>query len=241
MGRRLGEALWPDRYPVPVLLRRKQAVSLALGSQVWDAQFQQHPKPRTGGMCLEDQWGTIVVADIPAATRWVRGWDLAATEDDGDWTVGALLGLMPDGRTVVADVVRGRWNSDRVRAEMRGAADHDPPGTHVELPQDPGQVGKDQGQQLVRHLAGHSARALPQTGSKTIRATPFSAQQQAGNVLLLEGAAWRTEFIAEHTAFPKGSHDDQVDAAATAFNALVRAGGGDGSGEWQDHRLQGRR
>src|SRR5690606_29964516 len=91
---------------------------------------------------------------------------------------------------------------------------------HVELPQDPGQAGKDQAQQLVAMLAGRSVTARIQSGSKEVRATGYSAQQQAGNVVLVEGD-WNGAWVAEHRGFPRGAHDDQVDAAATAFNFLA--------------------
>lgn len=242
LGRQVGEALWPERYPLSELERRKTAVSLALGPQVWDAQFQQQPSPPGGDMFPEDRWGTIPIGDVPAGTRWVRGWDLASTEGGGDWTVGVRVGIMPDGRTVIADVTRGQWGPDQVRAQLTGTAAIDGTGTHIELPQDPGQAGKDQAQQLVRLLAGYSAQALPQTGSKEVRATPLSAQVKAENVLLVADGAWRQQFISELAAFPRGQHDDQVDAVATAYNAAVR-----GSAvaveveEWTDRRPLHRR
>ena len=40
-------------------------------------------------------------------------------------------------------------------------------------------------------------------------------------VKLIE-AKWNDTFVEELCAFPNGAHDDQVDAAAAAFRALVR-------------------
>src|SRR5690606_20935984 len=141
--------------------------------------------------------------------RWCRGWDLAATEGGGDWTVGVLLGRRPDGVTVVGDVVRGRWSSSEVRDQILAAARSDPPGTRVELPQDPGQAGKDQASQLAAMLGGYDVHAEPVTGSKEVRAMGWAAQQQAENVVLLPGD-WHGVFIVEHQGFPKATHDDQV-------------------------------
>lgn len=220
LGRQMGEALWPGRYDEAEHARRKHEMSMRLGEFVWLAQVQQRATPRGGGVFPEAKWGWIGRAQIPVETRWARGWDLAATEDGGDWTVGVRVGQMPDGRFVVAAVTRGQWTGHVWRQMMLAAADSDPVGTDIQLPQDPGQSGKDQAQQLVSLLAGYNAHANPVTGSKEIRANSYAAQQQAGNVLLVEGL-WNARFIAEHTEFPRGTHDDQVDAAATAFNALV--------------------
>jgi predicted phage terminase large subunit-like protein len=53
-----------------------------------------------------------------------------------------------------------------------------------------------------------------------VRASPFAAQCEAGNVKLVAGP-WVEAFIDEITTFPNGKHDDQVDAAASAFNVLA--------------------
>lgn len=224
LGRLAGEALWPERWPVEALEQRRREVSLTLGEVIWMAQYQQRPVPPGGGMFPEKAWQFMAPHEVPdhphSGLQWVRAWDLAATQDAGDWTVGARMARLPDGRFLIADVVRGQWDSLRVRAEISAAADRDPRRTAIELPQDPGQAGKDQAVQLVSLLAGHQVRTRPVTGSKEVRAVGYAAQQQAGNLVLVE-APWNGAWIAEHAAFPRGGHDDQVDTGATAFNALV--------------------
>ena len=227
LGRDIGEALWPERFPLAELERRRTETSLSLGEAVWLAQYQQTPSSPTGGLFPEARW-LLDVDGLDHAwepIRWVRGWDLAATEGGGDFTAGVLMGRLPDGRTVVTDVQRGQWSAADVRTRIAACAASDPLGTRIELPQDPGQAGKDQAQQLVRMLAGYPVNAEPQTGSKEVRATGWAAAQQGSTVMLVDPAGrWHGEFVAEHTGFPRGTHDDQVDAAATAFNALVTGG-----------------
>jgi hypothetical protein len=45
LGRRPGEALWPERYPVPDLMR----IKATLGSYWWSALYGQSPMPNDGG------------------------------------------------------------------------------------------------------------------------------------------------------------------------------------------------
>jgi predicted phage terminase large subunit-like protein len=225
LGRAEGEALWSERYDVDELAKRRRAVSLSLGDQVWDAQYQQRPSTPEGGMFTAD-WPTETRAFVEARStgRWVRRWDLAATQGGGDWTVGVLATTLTDGRVAIVDVTAGQWAPDAVRDQLVGCAASDPAGTQVVLPQDPGQAGKDQAQQLIRLLAPHDAVAMPETGSKEVRAVGLAAQQRAGNVALVE-ATWNRAFVAELSGFPRARHDDQVDAAAGAFNALHSSGG----------------
>ena len=221
-------------------------MTLSVGESIWLAQAQQTPQAPSGGMFPEDKWlwaPSITVADS-RATTWCRAWDLAATDGAGDYTVGALLGLLPTGGFMIRDLVRGQWSADDVRRKMRECALNDPPGTHIEFPQDPGQAGKDQAQQLSRMLAGYDVRAVPVTGSKELRVTGFAAQQQAGNVTVLEhspGHKWNGSLVDELKQFPKGRHDDIVDACATAFNWLVGKPAETTQSQTKDERLKGRR
>ena len=221
LGREIGEALWPERFPVAELERRRAATSLSLGEAVWLAQYQQRPTSPTGGMFPADRWVLADVAHHSWQTgQWVRGWDLAATEGGGDYSVGALLGRTHDGRIVVFDVVRGQWGAHETRSRIRAVAEADPAGTVVVLPQDPGQAGKAQAQQYAAMLAGYTVVIEPQTGSKVVRATGWAAQQQAGNVIVLDGPH-RDAMIAEHQGFDRATHDDTVDACSSAFNQLT--------------------
>jgi predicted phage terminase large subunit-like protein len=78
---------------------------------------------------------------------------------------------------------------------------------------------------LIRKLAGYIVKAVPPTGSKEARATPFSAQAEAGNIKVVK-APWNEAFFAELESFRSQSHDDQVDAAADAFNELAEGSSG---------------
>jgi len=49
----------------------------------------------------------------------------------------------------------------------------------------------------------------------------FAARCEAGNVKLVRGP-WNAAFLDELCVAPSGAHDDQIDAAALAFNKLAR-------------------
>ncbi len=67
-------------------------------------------------------------------------------------------------------------------------------------------------------MSGFSVRTEKVTGSKELRADSFSSQVNAGNVRIVAGE-WNKEFIEELRKFPRGKHDDQIDAVSLAFNA----------------------
>lgn len=72
----------------------------------------------------------------------------------------------------------------------------------------------------IRNLAGYKVFADKVTGSKEVRAEPFAAQVQGGNVWLIAGP-WQPQYLDELEQFPSGKFRDQVDASTGAFNRLV--------------------
>jgi predicted phage terminase large subunit-like protein len=93
----------------------------------------------------------------------------------------------------------------------------------IHLPQDACQAGKDQAEQLVRHLAGFNVKAEPVSGSKEARAFSFAAQWNAGNVKLVKGI-WNNVFKDELRQFPRGKIKDHVDSGSDAFNEVAVGG-----------------
>lgn len=209
-----GTPLWPEKHSADDLERMEKAAPY-----VFAGQYRQRPAPPSGGVIKPDLMP--VVDAIPAnVVEWCRGWDLGATTK-GDFTAGAKIGRLPDGRFVIADVRRERFESADRDKLIKNTADADGRGrVKQSLPQDPGQAGKSQVAAFASMLAGHSLHFSPETGDKVVRATPFASQVNVGNVLLLRGA-WNDAFRDECRLFPNGAFDDQVDAAARAFNGLM--------------------
>lgn len=183
-------------------------------------------KPAAGMFFRRTQIGSMLEVVPNDVVRWVRAWDLAATADDegGDpaYTSGVLMGKRRDGRYVVADVVNVRQTANDVRQTIKLTAQTDRARykrVRIRLPQDPGQAGKDQAQSYIRFLAGFDVCAMPETGSKEVRAEPWAAQWQAGNFDVLI-ADWNELFFNQIESFPASKFKDMVDAGSSAFAEL---------------------
>jgi predicted phage terminase large subunit-like protein len=221
LGRQPGEALWPQWESLEALSRRRATV----GSRVWQALYQQAPAPAEGALFPVARIGLSEV--VPADSRMVRAWDLAATEaasgTDPDWTVGLKLAAGEGGMLVVVDVIRFRGGPHEVADCILRTAQRDGRAVAVGLPQDPGQAGKQQVAWLSRQLEGFAVVASPETGAKLTRALPVAAQVEAGRLSLLR-AGWNAPLLAELRDFPHGRKDDQVDALSRAHSMLAQAG-----------------
>lgn len=216
--RKKGEALFPEHKSAAFLLERKRVMS----ESNWLALYQQRPTNAQGSVFKPDM--LRVVDAIPAMPiEWVRGWDLGATDGDGDYTAGPKLGRLPDGRFIIADVVRGQWASHDRDYAMHNAAMLDGYGVRISIPQDPGAAGKVQVVALVKLLAGFPVVWSPESGDKVTRAEPLAAQVNVGNVLMLRGS-WNRDLIEEMRSFPNGKNDDQVDGLSRAFSEFLGNG-----------------
>lgn len=183
-------------------------------------QYQQAPSPPEGNIFKPD--ALKVMDAVPAMPiQWMRGWDLASTLT-GDWTAGAKIGKLPDGRYLIADMARFRRGPDERDAALVNTAGVDGHDVRISIPQDPGQAGKTQVMYLTRVLAGYMVTSSPESGDKVTRAEPFAAQVNVGNVLMLR-APWNQDLINEMRLFPNGTNDDQIDALSRAFAGLISA------------------
>lgn len=186
-------------------------------------------RPAAGLYFRRDQ--TRIVDSVPdKIVAIARAWDLAATEitpenKDPDRTVGVLMARMRNGQYIVLHAKRMAVNASMVRDVVRNTAVTDKAeykNDVIGIPQDPGQAGKEQAQSYVRELAGFKVKSRPVAGNKIVRAEPFAAQWQRGNVLVLKGD-WNDTYISELEGFPDAVHDDQVDASSDAFSMVANA------------------
>lgn len=220
LGRTPGEALCPERYDVDALLRIKDVMANNEGLRSWEALYQQNPTPREGSFFDVSKLG--FVDTLPAGMKGVRSWDAAATADDGDKTAGVRMdGPDQDGFYYISHATVGQWESARRDAEMRLTKELDGPRIRITVPQDPGAAGKSQVMHWVRMLVGARVTICLPTGDKVTRADPLASQVNAGNVRIVKGDWPWKELIEVFRQFPNGAHDDEVDAAADAFNTLV--------------------
>lgn len=221
-----GNVLWPARWGKAYLASQE----IVLGANAYAGQYQQTPTAKKGSMFDESGFKTWL-GPAPGSTAYesrvlarVRMWDSAGTEDGGDWTVGARMALLDDHTFVLEDIRRGQWDPHGVEAAVLDTAKSDqwtgsvPCAVREE--QEPGSSGKAVWMIRSRKLPGVDYLGEPTTKDKVTRAKPFSAAVRGGNVYVVT-APWNREYFEEMRMFPRGAHDDQVDASAGGYNYLA--------------------
>lgn len=211
-----GTALWPAKHNIERLKVMEDAAPY-----VFSGQYRQLPSPPAGGFFKPDR--IEIVEALPSEViKEIRAWDLAASENEGDWTAGPRMLKAPGNIIYITDMVRGQWGPDGVENTIKQTASMDGKKVMIRLPQDPGQAGKAQAKNFVTMLSGFNVKAEIVSGDKITRAQPFAAQVNIGNVRMLKGD-WNKAMIEELRNFPNGTHDDQVDGLSDGFNELNEA------------------
>jgi len=215
LGRAPGEALFPERYPLHVLMERHEV----LGSSFFQALFQQRPVDEARKLA-DASWLNQVEIVPWQNMSLARVWDLAATEEGGDFTVGALCGYdRESGFFYVLNIVRDQLSPQAVEQLVLKTAIADGVSTKIFIEQEGGSAGKA----LVEHyqntvLPEFQVENIPVVTAKVIRAQPMLAAAEAGKVFVLKGE-WNSDFYQEFDSFP-GLYDDQIDTVGAGYTKL---------------------
>jgi predicted phage terminase large subunit-like protein len=229
LGRHVGEALAPEQGWTAEVLRQIREGNP--DKSRWFCLYQQTPIIVAGGMFPRNCWQYWNNGNLPTITRRVRVWDLAASAESGDWTVGVLMGVSPSGDIYVLERERFKLASHEVEQRVKAAAARDGFAVKIIIEQEKAGAGKTVVEHYQRELRGYTVEPGKVDGTKEERATPYSSMQQQLRVWLPEGAEWLDEWRNEHRAMigdgRRGRHDDQIDAAAFGVRDLLQFGASD--------------
>lgn len=217
LGRQEGEALWPDRFPLPDL----EATKAAIGPRDWLALYQQRPRPPEGALIRLEWFEGHMLDAEPDMVRVVWCWDLAVSvKERANYTVGARVGVTHDGRIVILNIVRlkAEWPDVRPRIPLLARADPERPTVGVESAAF--QLAAVQELARDKAMLGIPLVAIEADRDKQARALPWITRAQLGRVDILRGD-WNADFFSEICDFPVGEFDDQVDAVSGAVFMLA--------------------
>lgn len=209
--RKAGEALHPEREPLPVLehLRR------TLGEYNFAGQYQQQPAPLGGGMVKAGWFKTYVPGEQPSEFDLVfQSWDTANKNTElNDFSVCTTWGVK-EKRFYLLHVYRKRLEfPDLKRSVVQMAAEHKASTTLIE--------DKASGTQLIQDLVREGVYGLTRYEpkmDKIMRLHSVTSTIENGFVYLPKEATWLGEYLYELTTFPFSKYDDQTDSTSQALD-----------------------
>lgn len=214
-----GNALWPERWPVEAL----EQIRTAVGSRVFESQYQGRPSPETGNTFNRDWWHYWEQQPDPGSfDQIIQSWDMTFRETKtGSFVVGQVWGAVNADRYLL-DQVRFRGDFPSAVSAVRDLSRRWPDAKEKIV------ENKANGPAIVATLK-HEIPGLIEVqpeGGKEARANAVAWQIESGNVYLPDPNRypWVAGLIDECAVFPNGAHDDQVDALSQALLRLQSRG-----------------
>ncbi len=216
-----GEALHPERYDLERLTKIKKAV----GSQAWNALYQQRPSSK-GGDIIKGAWFKRYSV-LPRMKRIIITADTAQkTKQHNDYSVLLVAGVGNDGGVYVLDLIRGKWEAPELEQKVSDVWNkYKSLGVHKVYVED-----KSSGTSLIQNI--QRKQRIPIEGvqvdtDKYTRVLGVQGYIESGYIYLPNDAEWIEDFIKECEAFTatdSHKHDDQLDAMVMAITELMGGG-----------------
>lgn len=230
-----GELFWPARFSKEEV----QILREDLTDYAWAGQMQQHPEPRGGAIIKRDWWKLYGKADedptevklrFPAFTYTVASLDCALTDkDQNDPSALVVLGIWTVPQTGQMAVMMIHAWQDRLQINplvKRVAATCDK--YHVNTLIIENKANGHSVQQEIRRMyqqAEWSVQFFDPTriGDKVARAHSVTHLFEEG-LIWRPNTEWAEMVIDQAAVFPRGSHDDLVDATVAGLRHLREHG-----------------
>ncbi len=206
-----GEALWPEMFPIEVLLEIKKTI----GSYFWNALYQGRPSEEEGNIFKRSDW--VFWRELPRNwDRQFQSWDMNFKEGKkNSFVSGQIWGMVGADFYLIDRFKRQIGYKDTKKAFIMMAHRH--PKAYKKLVED-----KANGPAIIDELNGVVGGMIPinPVGSKEARAQAISAVQESGNIIIPhpDVKSWSQDYIDEHADFPNGEFRDQVDCTTQAIN-----------------------
>lgn len=218
-----GDALHPERYN----LERLDKIRKAVGSQAWNALYQQRPSSK-GGDIIKGKWFKRY-DQLPRMQRVIIAGDTAQkVKQHNDYSVFIVAGMGVDGGVYLIDLIRGKWEAPELEQKLKDIwhkykQTHRVQAVYIE--------DKSSGTGLIQNI--QRSQMIPIKGvqvdaDKYTRVLGIQGFIESGYVYLPNDAEWVGDLIDEcekFTATDSHKHDDQVDTLVHVLTELMMNNG----------------
>lgn len=210
------QSFWPDQFITEDLHRQRSS-----NSYVFAGQMMQQPAPAGGGI-FKDAWWRYWQVQPDLEYRMIYADTAMKTGEANDYSVLQCWGKTKDGKAVMLDQLRGKWEAPELLAQARAFWFKHKAQAGATLRQMKVE-DKASGTGLIQQLKreGVPVAGIPRDRDKVTRAYDVAPMIESGNVLLPANAPWLSDFLAEAAVFPNGQHDDQLDPMMDAISDML--------------------
>lgn len=174
------------------------------------------------GALFRREWFQVVES-APPNLQWIRYWDLAASvRTTADFTASIAIAMDDDGTLYLKEGIHLRAEWPDVQKIMIRTMLEEPRTLHY-IEEALHGLAAIQELMRIKEIAHISIGGIRVEKDKIQRAMAWASRAEQGKVRIVAGE-WMTEFLDEVAMFPKGRHDDYVDAVSGAMPMLGYGG-----------------
>ena len=211
-------AIWPSHQPMSQLedIRREN------GSVRFNLVYQGNPSGLQGDV-FKREWLRYYgpgepTEGLPDGCMFFQAVDVAVSKkDSADYFVIMTVALDQLGNIYIVDIYRDRIEAPQQPKTIAFKYREYPKTTWVLIETTAYQLSLFQ---TVMSESQIPAKQYKPIKDKIARASSAAARVEGGKVFINKLAPWRREFEDELTSFPRGEHDDQVDAFSSLLEEL---------------------
>lgn len=219
LGRKEGEALWPERWPREELLKIKAAI----GDDEFNALYQVNPVVLSGNLVKREWFVFKDKKDFPVRYDFIgQYWDPAVKKgENNDYYACATIGRA-NATNYLLNMFREKLTMPEFEDEViNQAVEYRPHYIGIE--------DSANGSPLIQKFALRNdlsvkPEPIPAKGEKEFRVRCITSNLRNEGLILPKDEYWTSDFLDEICLFPQGKNDDQVDAVTMGITNICGSG-----------------
>lgn len=210
------EILWPDKFTEERLLAIRQNAIDQGFPEGYAQEYLNYPVAESNAYFRMDDLTPMDGNDEEQHGYYYAACDFAISDKErADYSVIMVGKVTPDNVLHIIDVRRGRWDSLQIIDELMSVQFRYQPEIFIfETGQIEKAIGPFLEQEMFRTGAFLNIHKEKPVADKPQRARAIQGRMRAGGVKFNKKGSWYLELQEEMRRFPRGEHDDQVDALA---------------------------
>lgn len=216
------DILWPEKFSSAKLKEIRQKYLVQGSSDGYSQEYLNEPIAAGDSFFRPDLFQKFRKGDEDVRGVFYVGWDFAVSKSQkSDYTVATVWKVDAAGMKYIVDCRRGRWDSKEIVDEMLSVEKAYNPRAHfAEKGTIDNALGPFLDTEMLRRQVYLNIVKIASTKDKETRAKPLQGMLKSLHIRFNTDMAYWPDMEEELRRFPKGGHDDIVDALSIVGQGL---------------------